>query len=66
MKIKDFPPFTNLRGVKIKTPEGDEMYWYSQWQKGVWLKKSMDDDKVIPYTMINVREALNWEVIDSK
>ena len=66
MKIKDLPPNFNLRGALIRTPEGKEMYWWSQWNKGVWLKESMDADKVLPYSVSNLEECFDWEVIKEK
>ena len=69
MKLKDLPKGTNLRGVKVKTPEGKEMYWYSHWGyedggAGVWLKENMRDTQIHPYTDIkSLKECLEWEVV---
>ena len=71
MKVKDLE-LEDYRGIKIKTPKGDEMYLYSFWDysneggaAGVWLKTSMETTQIIPYTDIKtVREILEWGVIE--
>jgi len=61
--IKDLPKEQNLRGVKVKTSSGQVGYWYSQWQKGVWLKSDMSKGAVTPVFVEDLKECFNWEVV---
>lgn len=65
MKVKDLPPNTNLGKIKVRTPDGFEGWWVSQWQKGVFLRKERIDKQVHPQLVENLKETLEWEVIDS-
>lgn len=63
-KIKDLPnAFGNLDKVKVKTFDGFEGWWVSQWAKGVWLRKEKGDPQVHPQFVEDLTEALEWEVI---
>lgn len=63
MKIKDLPKDSNLRGVRFIYPkDGKKYYWFSQWQKGVWGKSKMEDERVFPLFCDDLKEALNWTV----
>lgn len=64
--IKDLPKGTNLRGIKIKTPNGVVGYWYSQWHKGVWLTKSITDSRMYPQFVNELKECSNWEITEDK
>jgi len=75
MKIKDLPQDVNLRGVKFIIPKGHpecpmiKGYWYSQWgyengKAGVWVKKSMEEDRVYPLFLDSLKQALEFEVIE--
>lgn len=70
MKIKDLPKGTNLEGIKIRTDTGQEGYWKSQWQKGVWLTDVRPDtlgaQQVHPVFVSDLAEALEWEVLESE
>ena len=64
-KIKDLDPTTNLRGIKVKTPNGEEGYWRSQWYKGVWLSNNKEGNgKITPIFVESLNECMEWEVID--
>lgn len=73
MKIKDLPGTMGLLGVKIKIPKKYEddysdikgnMYIYSHWSKGVWLKKKMDESRIYPLTFNkDLREILEFTVV---
>ena len=74
MKIKDIHKDTLLQGTKVKIPKkfqdsyigiSKEMYLYSFWNKGIWLKKSMKDTKIFPLC-INPEEVLNFDVLGGK
>lgn len=72
MKVKDLPEGASLVGVKVKIPKKYEdsymgikgsMYLYSWWQKGVWLKKSMEDGRIYPLTLNeSTKEVLDFEI----
>jgi hypothetical protein len=73
-KIKDLPESVELRGIKIKIPKKyqdsysgikKEMYLYSWWNKGVWLKSDMNEDRVYPLTFSrdDCKELLEFECI---
>lgn len=64
MKIKDLPKGTSLENIKVKTPLGYEGYWRSQWGKGVFLTLTPDDTKMIPYLVKDLKECLEWEVLE--
>jgi hypothetical protein len=72
MKIKDLPQDTNLRGVKFRDPKTKTTgYWYSQWgyddgKAGVWWKRDMASGQIFPLFLDNLREALEFEVIQPK
>ena len=64
-KIKDLPSDTNLRGIKVKTPDGIIGIWKSQWQKGVWLHiEDEPEGKVTPIFIYDLKEVLEWEIIE--
>ena len=62
-----------LLGLKIKIPKKyqdsysgikKEMYLYSYWNKGVWLKTAMNKDRIYPLTFeTDYKELLEFEVI---
>jgi hypothetical protein len=71
MKVKDLKS-ENLVGIKIRIPKKFEdnyqkikgdMYLFSWWQAGVWLKKNMSDTRMYPLS-INPKEILNFEIIE--
>ena len=75
MKVKDLREDINLQGIKVKIPKEfqhnylgikGEMYIYSSWNKGIWLKHSMDDSKIIPLCMHDVKQVLNFTVVKEK
>ena len=61
-----------LLGLKVKIPKKyqdsysgitKEMYLYSWWNKGVWLKKNMKEERVDPLTFdTDNKELLEFEV----
>ena len=73
MKIKDLPKNATLLGVKVKIPKKYEddysdikgnMYIYSNWQKGVWLKKKMSDGRIYPLTFDkSLKELLEFTIV---
>ena len=65
--IEDLPKgFGGLDKIKVKTPDGISGWWVSQWQKGVWLREKEGDDKVTPVFVEDLKEALNWEIVEIK
>ena len=65
MRIKDLPDDTNLSHVQFIFPgDGKKYYWYSQWNKGVWGKKAPKDSRMYPLCVEDLKEALEWEVVD--
>ncbi|MEK6879105.1 MAG: hypothetical protein AABY22_05825 [Nanoarchaeota archaeon] len=69
MKVKDIK--TDLVGVKIRIPKKFEdtyqgikgdMFLYSIWNAGVWLKKSMKEDRIYPFC-IEPRKVLEFTVV---
>jgi hypothetical protein len=62
MKVKDLSSGTNMGSVIVKTPEGKIGTWKSQWEKGVWL--SGKSTRVHPVFVEDLKEALEWEVIE--
>ena len=66
-KIKDLPGNINLEGVRFIYPRtGEKYYWFSQWEKGVWGKKSMDSGQIFPLFVDDLKETLQWEVVEDK
>lgn len=66
MKLKDLPPEQSLEGIRIRTPEGQEGYWVSQWNKGVWIRKTTsasEDPQVHPIFVDSLQECMDWDVI---
>lgn len=69
-KIKDLPPNISLGGVKFHDPKtGTTGYWSSQWgyedgKAGIWWKKDMKATQVFPLFLDNLREALEFEVVE--
>lgn len=64
MKIKELPEGTGLGNVRFRYPgDGQLYYWHSQWQKGVWGKKSLQIDQVFPLFCDDLSEAAEWEVV---
>ena len=60
-----------LLGLKIKIPKKyqdigikKEMYLYSYWNKGVWLKTDMKNDRIYPLTFeTDCKELLEFEIV---
>lgn len=65
MKVKDLPSSSNMGEVKVKTLEGKVGYWKSQWEKGVWLSDGKTG-RMYPQFLENLKECLEWEVVDEK
>ena len=64
IKIKDLPDGQPLEGVRFIYPvDNQPYYWISQWGKGVWGKKNMDDTRVYPLFVDDIKDALEWEVL---
>jgi hypothetical protein len=78
MKVKDLPPGTKMLNIKVKVPDNikceiHEGYWQSQWghfesKAGVWLTKHipqgmLDDHRIYPVFLSDLKETLEWEVI---
>jgi len=63
MTVNDLPKGTQMGDVRIKTPEGIVGWWVSQWQKGVWIRKERSDTRVHPVFVDDLKECLNWEVV---
>jgi hypothetical protein len=70
MKIKDLPPNESLSGVHFHSIQhGVKGYWFSQWgyedgKAGIWYKRDMKSSSVFPLFLDNLKEALEFEVID--
>lgn len=68
MKVKDLPKETNMGGLKVRTPEGEEGWWESQWPKGVWLSKVLPGTpgprQVHPIFVTDLRECMEWDIIE--
>lgn len=63
-RIKDLPADTSLGGVRFVYPkDGKKYYWVSQWQKGVWGKRSMASTELIPLFVDDLKEAMEWRVV---
>jgi hypothetical protein len=71
-KIKDLPPNINLRGVKFHDPKtGTTGYWFSQWgyengKAGIWWKKDMKSGQVFPLFLDDLKEALEFYVVEER
>jgi hypothetical protein len=71
-KIKDLPEGISLGGVKFHDPKtGTKGYWFSQWgyedgKAGVWWKKDMKSTQVFPIFLDNLKEALEFYVMEDK
>jgi len=73
-KLKDLPKDTQLCNLKIKIPKKIQisqsipssiMIIYSGWNKGLWLKKNINDEQIYPLCFENFNEIKKLEVIDS-
>lgn len=64
-KIKDLDSNQNLGGIKFRYPGDNNIYyWHSQWQKGVWGKKDLNSEQVFPLFVEDLKEALEWTVVE--
>lgn len=68
-RIKDLNPNMSLAGVHFKGPNGENGYWFSQWgypdgKAGVWYKSDMKSGRAFPIFLDDLREAMEWEVIE--
>lgn len=70
MKVKDLK-IDNLVGIKVRIPKKYEdsyvgikgdLYLFSYWNAGLWLKKKMSDSQILPLC-IDPRELLNFTVV---
>ena len=70
MKIKDLPNETNLDGVKFFDPKTKTTgYWCSQWgyadgKAGIFYKKDMQSTQVFPLFLDNLKDALEFTVLE--
>lgn len=65
MKLGELPEHISLGNVRFIFPgDGQEYYWHSQWNKGVWGKKSPNDSRMYPLCVEDLKEALEWEVVE--
>lgn len=65
MKIKDLPEGISLGNICFIYPKDNQKYyWASQWGKGVWGKKDKYSSHIIPLFVDDIKEALEWEVVD--
>lgn len=68
MTINDIPKGTNLGQVRVRTSDGQEGWWVSQWSKGVWLTdthpESTGTRRLRPVFMTDLAETLDWEVLE--
>jgi len=70
MKLKELDKNQQLVGLKIKIPKAmqleqglkKEMFIYSGWNRGLWLKKEMTDERVYPFTFEKFKDIENYEV----
>lgn len=61
--IGDLSDDGSLLGVRFIYPgDGKAYYWYSQWVKGVWGKKDMEDGRVYPLHVVDLQETLTWKL----
>ena len=68
-RIKDLDPNQSLSGVRFKGPNGEKGYWVSQWgyddgKAGVWYKEKLSDTRIHPIFLDDLREAMEWEVME--
>lgn len=62
-KIKDLPGDEVLDGQPFIHPQtGETCYWRSQWEKGVWFRKSLTETRVYPIELENAEDALEFEI----
>lgn len=67
MKIKDLKADVSLGGIRFIYPgDGQPYYWYSQWQAGVWGKKSLSDSQIHPLFIERLEDVLEWEIVEEK
>lgn len=70
--LKDLQKNITLTGVKFRDPKTKTVgYWYSQWgyeegEAGVWYKKDMKSGQVFPLFLKNLKEALDFEVLNAE
>lgn len=66
-RIKDLPSNIGLEGIRFIYPKTKEKYyWFSQWEKGVWGKKDLHSAQLFPLFVDDLKEALEWEVVEDK
>lgn len=70
MKIKELPKDKLLTGVRFRHPQtGETCIWVSQWgypdgKAGVWYKTAESDTRVNPLLLDNLKEALEFEIME--
>lgn len=64
--VADLPKGTMMGTVKVKTPgpEGITGWWVSQWDKGVWIRKEKGETRIHPVFVENLKECMDWEVVE--
>lgn len=62
--VNELPEGISMSQVKVKTPDGTEGWWVSQWDKGVWLRKEKGETRIHPIFVNDLRECLTWEVVE--
>lgn len=75
MKVKDLPGDRSLASVKVRIPDKlkpeaflsglhiMEVYVYSQWAKGVWVKPDLQSSRIYPIC-IPLEQVLEWEIVE--
>ncbi len=75
MKLKDLPENVPIASVKVKIPEElhkeailsglpvMEVYIYSNWMSGVWVKTDLKSSQIYPICGVRPSTILDWEIV---
>ena len=74
MKLEDLDKQQQLVGLKIKIPKklqlehsiAKEMYICSGWNRGLWLKKKMSEERIYPLTFEKWEDIKGLEILKER
>jgi hypothetical protein len=72
LKVKSLPKGIELKGKKLKTPNGVIGYYFSSFNSGIFLsevpegQEGTDKGRLYPQIADSIKDVLDWEIIEDE
>lgn len=63
--IKELP-YATLKGTKVRTPQGQEGYWYHSNEQAVMLSDQRKGGNIIRIPVSDINKTLDWTVLEER